>query len=165
MQRLSKGNRNNVSKLGFSTKDNYTRCKNSAIYSLAMREHSRRELHNKLKTKEYVEGVDIDELLNELEEKDYLNEDRFTESYIRYRASRGFGSIKISSELQIRGIRQSQIHIALMEAEVDWYKLAEEQQEKKFGKTKSLDFKEKAKRMRFLSTRGFSNDVIRCVIK
>ena len=117
-----------MSKLGFRPKDNYTRCKNSAIYSLAMREHSRKELHDKLKTKEYVEGVDIDELLNELEENNYLNEERFVESYIRYRASRGFGSVKISSELQLRGITSSTISIGLKDAEADWYQIAENQQ-------------------------------------
>jgi len=80
-----------MSKLGFSTRDNHARCKNSAIYSLAMREHSRLELHNKLQKKDYADGVDINKLLDELEENDYLNEERFAESYIRHRASRGFG--------------------------------------------------------------------------
>lgn len=154
-----------MSKLGFKPKDNYTRCKNSAVYSLALREHSRKELHNKLKTKEYIEGVNIDELLNELEEKDYLNEDRFVESYIRHRASRGFGSIRITSELQIRGITTSKISKGLKEAEADWFQIAEYQQEKKFGIEESLDFKEKTKRMRFLSTKGFSSEVIQAIIK
>ncbi len=153
-----------MSKLGFKTKDNYSRCKNSAIYSLAMREHSRLELRNKLLKKEYVDGVDIDKLLNELEENNYLNEDRFIESYIRHRASRGFGPIKISCELQNRGIKTVLIGTAINEAEVDWYKSAKEQIEKKFRKTKPKDFNEKAKRMRFLSTKGFSNEIIKRVL-
>jgi len=153
-----------VSKLGFKTKDNYSRCKNSAIYSLAMREHSRLELKNKLNKKEYVNGVDLEELLDELEESNYLNEERFTESYIRYRSSRGFGPIKISSELQSRGVKSSLIENAYDEADVDWYEIAIEQVKKKFGETKATDFKEKAKRMRFLSTKGFSSDIINYVL-
>ena len=153
-----------MSKLGFTKRDNYTRCKNSAIYSLAMREHSRKELHQKLQKKEYVEGVDVDQLLNELEESNYLCEGRFTESFIRYRASRGQGSMKITSELNNRGITSSMISCALETAKVDWYKLAKEQLEKKFGKSRSVDYKDKAKRMRFLSMRGFSSEVIRAVV-
>ena len=153
-----------MSKLGFSQKDNYTRCKNSAIYSLAMREHSKQELRNKLKKKDYVEGVDINKLLAELEENNYLNEARFVESYIRYRSSRGFGPNKIRSELQIRGISTSLSNNGFEEAEVDWYQIAKEQLGKKFGSSLSEDFKTKSKRMRFLSTKGFSNDIIKEVI-
>ena len=153
-----------MSQLGFTKRDNYTRCKNSAIYSLAMREHSRQELCQKLQKKEYVEDVDIERLLDELEQKNYLCEERFTESFIRYRASRGQGFNKISSELNKRGIKLSMISRAFESAEVDWYKLAQEQLEKKFGKSNSDDFKEKAKRMRFLSMRGFNSDVIRNIV-
>ncbi len=153
-----------MSKLGFTKRDNYTRCKNSAIYSLAMREHSRKELYQKLQKKEYVEGVDIDKLLNELEESNYLNEQRFTESFIRYRVSKGQGSVKISSELYVRGIQKSLIDVALVNSDFNWFDLGLQQLEKKFGKSKSVDYKEKTKRMRFLSTRGFSAEVIHSIV-
>lgn len=154
-----------MSKLGFTKKDNYTRCKNSAIYSLAMREHSRLEIYNKLQKKEYVEGVDVNELLDELEESNYLNEQRFTESFIRYRASRGQGPMKITSELYSRGINKSLTNESMKDAEVNWFDLAIEQMEKKFGKTKSIDFKEKTKRMRFLSSRGFTGEIIHTIVE
>lgn len=154
-----------MSKLGFTKRDNYTRCKNSAIYSLAMREHSRLELFRKLQKKEYVEGVNIDKLLNELEEKNYLSEERFTESFIRYRASRGQGSVKISSELYSRGIQRHLISNALGNCEINWFDVALEQLEKKFGRSKSVDFKEKSKRMRFLSSRGFSGEIIYTIVE
>lgn len=153
-----------VNQLGFTKRDNYTRCKNSAIYSLAMREHSRQELHNKLQKKEYFEGVDIVRLLNELEESDYLNEQRFTESFLRYRVSRGQGPIKISSELYSRGINKDQINKTLENSDFNWFDLALEQLEKKFGKTISEDYKEKTKRMRFLFNRGFSTETIHCIV-
>ncbi len=154
-----------VSQLGFTKSDNYTRCKNSAIYSLAMREHSRKELYQKLQKKEYIEGVDVDQLLDELEEKDYLNEQRFAESFVRYRASRGQGSIKISSELYVRGIDRNLITQTLESSEINWFDLAIEQMVKKFGKSKSVDFKEKAKRMRFLFGRGFNSEIIRNIVE
>lgn len=154
-----------MSQLGFTKRDNYTRCKNSAIYSLAMREHSRKELYQKLQKKDYVEGVDVLKLLDELEEKDYLNEQRFAESFTRYRASRGQGPVKISSELYIRGINKSLISRTLRNSEINWFEKAVEQMVKKFGKTKSIDFKEKAKRMRFLASRGFSHEIIHTIVE
>lgn len=149
-----------MSKLGFSKRDNYSRCKNSAIYSLAMREHSRLEIKNKLKKKDFSEDVDLDVLLDELEDKNYLNEERFTESFIRYRSSRGQGPLKISSELYKRGIALTKISNAMQSSEIDWYKHANEQREKKFGLQLPFDFKEKSRQMRFLQGRGFDHDMI-----
>ena len=156
--------RKKSSKLGFKKRSNYDRCKNSAIYSLAMREHSRLEIKNKLEKKDYVEGVDLERLLDELEENNYLNEERFVESFIRYRSGRGQGFIKISNELRQRGIKASMIQSAMEEAKVDWFQLAKEQREKKFGLKKPEDFKEKARQMRFLSGRGFDSEVIRSTV-
>ena len=149
---------------GFSKRDNYTRCMNSAIYSLAMREHSRKELFDKLKKKDFSEDVDIAALLDDLEENNYLNEKRFAESFIRSRINRGQGVLKISNELRQRGISSSLISIAMQEVDVDWFSLAAGQREKKFGKKKPGDFKEKARQIRFLSARGFDAEVIREIV-
>ena len=154
-----------MGQFGFTPKDNYTRCKNSAIYSLAMREHSRLEIYNKLQKKTYVDGVDIDKLLDELEENNYLNEQRFTESFIRYRASRGQGPIKIFSELYARGINKALANESMIDSEINWFDIAIQQLEKKFGKSKSNDYKEKSKRMRFLSGRGFSGEIIHSIVE
>jgi len=154
-----------MSNLHFSKKDNYARCKNSAIYSLAMREHSRQELFRKLEKKKTAEGVDLNQLLDELEENDYLNEDRFTESFIRYRITKGQGPIKISNELRQRGIQNNHIYRHMNQAEVNWFDMANEQLTKKYGFKKAEDYKEKTKRMRFLSSRGFSHEVINTVVE
>lgn len=138
---------------------------NSAIYSLAMREHSRKEIYNKLRKKEFSENVDLNALLDKLEAKDYLNEQRFTESFIRYRSQRGQGLNKITNELKQRGINSSLLNLALSTAEIDWYKIASEQRIKKFGKVIPRNFKEKAKQMRFLFGRGFDGEIIRNIIK
>ena len=149
-----------MSRLAFTKKSNYSRCLNSAIYSLAMREHSRYELTQKLKSKDFSEGVDINALLDELEENNYLNEERFAESFIRYKSSRGQGLLKISNELKKRGLSNSLIQSALGDAQVNWSNLAHEQLMKKFGGNKPEDYKEKTRQMRFLSTRGFPTDII-----
>ena len=153
-----------VSKLGFSKKDNYTRCMNSAVYSLAMREHSRLELFNKLKIKDFSEGVDLDKLLDELSEKNYLNEDRFAECFVRSRINRGQGRLKITNELKRKGISQTLVQQSMNKNEVDWYELAVVQMKKKYGSSKPEDYKEKTKRMRFLSSRGFDACIIRDIV-
>lgn len=153
-----------MSKLAFSKRDDYSRCMNSAIYSLAMREHSRQEIHNKLKRKDFADKVDLVALLDTLEEKNYLSDQRFTESFIRYRITRGQGVIKITNELRQRGVDLLIINATIQEADIDWLPLANEQREKKFGLNIPVDFKEKAKQMRFLASRGFEPDIIRLVV-
>lgn len=153
-----------MSKLGFTKSDNFTRCMNSAVYSLAMREHSRLEIYNKLSKKDFVEGVDLDKLLDKLEENNYLNDERFAESFIRYRSTRGQGAIKITSELRLRGVNRLLVRNALLNSGIDWFALAKEQKEKKFGLGNPRNFKEKAKQMRFLYARGFDSEIIRTII-
>jgi len=104
-------------------------------------------------------------LLDELEENNYLNEQRFTESFIRYRASRGQGPIKIFSELYARGINKALANESMIDSEINWFDNAIQQLEKKFGKSKSNDYKEKSKRMRFLSGRGFSGEIIHSIVE
>ena len=129
-----------------------------------MREHSRREIQIKLKRKEFSAGVDLDKLLDELEENDYLNEDRFTENFIRYRASKGQGAIRITSELINKGISKQVINKMIYESEIDWFDLAAKQLEKKFGLELVMDYKEKAKRMRFLQARGFPQEIVQEIV-
>ena len=150
-----------MTKLAFAEKDNYARCINSAIYSLAMREHSRQEIYNKLCRKDFSENVDLNKLLDELEANNYLNEERFTESFIRSRSQRGQGTLKIINELRKRGIKPELINRCMAESGIDWLSLAKEQRKKKFGNAMPLDFKEKTRQMRFLSARGFDADIIR----
>lgn len=153
-----------MSKLAFTKKDNYTRCMNSAVYSLAMREHSRLELFNKLKVKDFSEGVDLDKLLDELSEKNYLNEERFAECFVRSRINRGQGRLKITNELKRKGITQALVQQSMNKNEIDWYELATVQMKKKYGSSKPEDYKEKTKRMRFLSSRGFDAYIIRDIV-
>lgn len=147
-----------MEKSGFTKQDNASHCLNSATYSLAMREHSRLELHNKLKNKPFSDGVDLDALLNKLEEDDYLNEDRFVESYIRMRSQKGYGPVKITNELKNKGISPQVISNFMNRSNVDWFELAKKQREKKFGFLIPKEYKDKAKQMRFLFNRGFSTD-------
>ena len=142
---------------------NNNRCYQAAIRFLARREHSRLELINKLKRKDFSEGVDLVSLCDELEALNYLSDARFTEMFIRSRSNRGQGEIKIHYELRQRGIAEALIKTAFSQADINWLKLAKQQREKRFGIRIPKDIKEKARQARFLMGRGFSGEIIRSV--
>jgi len=135
----------------------------TAIDLLSRREHSIKELHNKLRLKDYVEE-DINNVISYLLERDYLSEQRFTESVFRSRVNKGYGQQYIENELRQKGIMSSMISDVANELSVDWYQQALNTYSKKFNNTDIRDQKDKAKRIRFLQYRGFSLDEIYAVL-
>lgn len=121
---------------------------------LARREYSRRELMERLHRKHPDESPEVlAEVIDGLAEDGLQSDERFAESYIRLRVSRGQGPRKIAWELLQRGIPDSQSGPLL--EEFDWPSLALEVLIKKFGYTEPQDLREKARMVRFLEQRGF----------
>jgi len=87
-------------------------------------------------------------------EQKYQSDERFSEAFILMRYNQGKGPVIISSELKKRGIESFDL------SNFDWFELAKEVREKKFGKNLSLDYKTQAKQKRFLKSRGFGFDQI-----
>ena len=130
-----------------------SKCYSAGLKMLMRREHSRLELFQKLQTK----GFDVDVVNNsisKLVEQNYQSDDRFSEEFIQMRFNQGKGPVKISSELKMRGINTFDLSV------FDWFQLAKEIRQRKFGDFSSLDFKETAKQKRFLQSRGFTLDQI-----
>ena len=133
-----------------------------ALRYLSAREHSRFELERKL-TRHLQEGDDLNQLLDWLVAQKFLSDSRFAESLVNRRAAR-YGSSRILSELQSHGLDDeavSTLRISLLEDENE---RAFQVWEKKFG-TAATSHEERAKQMRFLQQRGFSNSAIHFVIK
>jgi regulatory protein len=129
----------------------------AAMDLLARREHSRRELKQKLTKRFKDEGL-VEEQLERLTEENLQSDARFAESFLRQRLSRGHGPIRIRQEMRQRGISDAEIGAA-MEAETpNWYELAEHTFLRKFGSAPAGDIKEKARRSRFMQYRGFPLD-------
>lgn len=134
----------------------------AAMDLLARREHSQRELTEKLQRRfdaEVVRSV-IAVLANEGLQSDA----RFGEAYWRQRSSRGYGPLRIHQELRQRGLSDQLITQSEGECDIDWYELLERTAQRKFGETPATELKEKARRQRFLMYRGFSPDMIRDVL-
>ena len=125
----------------------------SAMDLLARREHSRRELKQKLKKRFNDEGL-IDEQLDRLAEENLQSDERFAESFLRQRLSRGHGPVRIRQEMRQKGISDTEIEMAMAAQQPDWYDLAETAYQRKFGELPPKDIKDKARRGRFMQYRG-----------
>ncbi len=121
---------------------------------LARREHSRRELANKL-AKKYAQSELINQVLDELKQAGWQSDARFAAAYISARAARGFGPQHIQQELQARGVDAELIEQAFFEAEIEWTELAKKVRIKRFGAQAPKTFLDKVKQQRFMQYRGF----------
>ena len=124
---------------------------------LARREHSRAELQAKL-LPHVQEDEDLDAVLNDLEKRGWLSDERATMQLVHAKRSR-FGTQRITHELRQRGIAEELIGAALPGLKETELEAAREVWKKKFG-VAPQDAKEKAKQMRFMQSRGFGLDVV-----
>ena len=137
----------------------------AAMNLLAMREHSAKELITKLSQK-----FDSDERIVSVVERlttDGLQSDfRFAEAFITVRKRQGKGPLLVTLELKERGVDSLLIEELVETNSVDWNRLALSAIQKKFGSSASdRNLKEKARHIRFLTSRGFSPTNIQYVFK
>lgn len=132
-----------------------------ALRLLARREHSRAELARKLGAAGFA-IEDIAPLLDEFEQKNWLSDQRFAESYVADHRARA-GSVKLAYDLRQRGVRDDVIEAVLGDNRDSELDRAREVWNKKFG-TPPVDAAEKAKQMRFLQSRGFTSETIKRAI-
>jgi regulatory protein len=129
-------------------------CTRQALDLLARREHTRLELERKLLARGFGEDVAA-AALDGLEQSGALTEARFTESFVRVRAARGQGPVRIRLELLERGVDATEAAAALKAYGFDWHELASRARIKRFGPSAPKDYKERARQARFLQYRGF----------
>lgn len=137
--------------------------KKAAYSLLARREHSQKELTQKLRQREFA-LEDIAPVLQALKEQDIQSELRFGESMFRQRLSKGYGWTYIAAELKQKGLTSDIITAVYQSQEVDWFCQVQVAYQKRFGDTDIIDQKDKAKRIRFLQYRGYSFELISAVM-
>lgn len=131
---------------------------------LARREHSRRELEQKLLARGFAVS-EISAELDALERERLLSETRFATQFVGSRARRGDGPVKIRAELMQRGVSDELIEQELQQVEEDWLREAERVREKKFGRAIPETYEERARQARFLQNRGYTLEQIRKVLR
>lgn len=140
-----------------------TKVYQTAIRLLARREHSVFELKQKLLQREFAANT-IEEVTQKLMDQNLLSDERYVEIYIRSRAAKGYGPIRIASELQQQQINKELITHGLKNPETNWQQILEQTRRKKFGLVAPNDSKEWAKQIRYLQYKGFSLEQIRLVL-
>lgn len=133
--------------------------KKTAYGLLARREHSQKELRQKLLLRDYA-AEEIEPILLALQEQNIQSDVRFAESLIRVRISKGYGWIYICAELKQKGLANDIISEIYQHQSVDWFAQAKLAYQKRFADTPISDQKDKAKRIRFLQSRGFDYEQI-----
>ena len=130
-----------------------------ALRFLARREHSRAELARKLaphaESPAALEGV-----LNELAAKRQLSDERYADARTNW-LSRKYGAAKIRQDLKTHGVADAVIERVSAEGDAERARAILARKYRAPVTTRE----EKAKRARFLQSRGFSYDVIARALK
>lgn len=130
-----------------------------AIRHLARREHSRAELRRKLSAEAQAEDEQaLDTLLDELEAKSLLSDERFTEVVVRGSAMR-HGVARIARKLEEAGVAASVSAPRLERLKAHEPDLAFDLWSRRFGQLPRTP-QEKARQFRFLLGRGFGPQAV-----
>ncbi len=140
----------------------YDKCLASAQRSLAMREHSKFQIKNKLINKGF-DKTTVNDVLLELNDSGYQSDQRYTREYIRYRQNIGYSSKKIIYELKSNGISSEVINDNLSSFNDD-YEVLFDLASTKIVKKRLEDQKILMKYVNQFKSRGFEDSIILKVI-
>jgi|TARA_X000000368_G_scaffold191969_1_gene151357 regulatory protein len=126
---------------------------NKSLDLLSRREHSRKEIKEKLLLR-YENTEQINVVLEKLVSNNLINDSRFAEAYVLNRKRKGFGPKKIIFELISKGVKES-IANEVVEIEGGWIEAARSAFKKKYKDDQNIETKEQLKQKTFLQNRGF----------
>jgi regulatory protein len=132
---------------------------NICLRLLARREHSQRELFDKLALRGFSRQ-EVALVIDDLAEQHWQDDQRYADSYVRQRIASGYGPLRIRYELQQRGIAGVDLD-AKADEQGGWPDLLLKVYCNKYDTEKSLSQGEWLKRSRFLQQRGFSGGNIK----
>ena len=134
--------------------DNVVELRARALRLLARREHTRQELESKL-SPHAGSSEDLKGLLAGLKQKNQLSEERFAEERAR-QLSRKYGAARIRQDLKAKGVSEELIARVSPAGELERARAILERKYREPASSRE----ERAKRMRFLQSRGFSSEII-----
>ncbi|MCL1077789.1 regulatory protein RecX [Parashewanella spongiae] len=126
----------------------------TAVWLLASRDYSHNQIKAKLLDKGYEEP-EIDTTLERCVTSGYIDDARYATALIRSHINKGHGVMRIRQSLHQKGLQADIITLRIEESECDWFELAKCKAQKKFADKSIVDYKDKAKRIRFLMGQGF----------
>lgn len=128
---------------------------------LARREYSVREASCRLARKGVTQAR-VDDVMERFVSEGVISDQRFAESLVRTRVSRGHGPLLVTAELRRRGIEREIADRAM--AEYKWRDIGQTAKIKRFGEDNPENSKEFDRQARFLAGRGFPMDIIFSVL-
>jgi regulatory protein len=134
-----------------------------AMDYLARREYGHQELVNKL----CAAGFDVNlasRTVDQLRSEGLQDNRRFVEGFAQSRINQGKGPVRVRQDLRQRGIDPVLIDEVLQGFDDGWIELAKSVRQKKFGPALPDNFNDKARQMRFLQYRGFSQSHIQSAV-
>jgi len=131
-----------------------------ALDLLVRREHSRLELRQKLILRGYPSEC-VEPVLEQLVEERLLDENRYAELYACARVDKGYGPLRIASELRERGVPEDSVAAALAELADDWLPTLRKLHRKRFKSCPPADATERMQQTRVLRQYGFTLDQIK----
>ena len=136
------------------SEDQFNNIYNKALDLLSRREHSKKEIRDKLFLR-FDDKDNINSVIDKLQLNNLIDDHRFAGVYVLIRKRKGFGPKKIAYELLMKGINAS-ISEEIISNEGGWSIAARKAFVKKFkegpGKEPATKFKQKS----FLQNRGFT---------
>jgi len=132
-----------------------------ALRLLARREHTCKELARKLAPESG--SPELAPLLEKLEARGFLSEERYAEARA-HRLSRKFGAVRIRRELMVKGVAAETAARFAADLKKSELERARSILQRKY-KGAAASPQERARRMRFLYSRGFSEEVIRAALR
>jgi len=145
-----------------STKE-HTRLTNKAVRLLSVREHSVKELREKLLSRTTMPEL-VSRVIERVIEYGYLSDERYAEVYVRSRKGRGFGPVRVGVELKNKGVDSHLIEEYVDKDSRCWFESARVQYQKKYGDSPVVDYAMWTKRARFMQSRGFNMEHINATI-
>ena len=134
----------------------------AALDALSRRDHSAAELRGKLLGKGYDASV-VAELMDRLCAEKFIDDGRYLENFVAYRAGRGQGPNRVRADLRNLGLQGAEID-ATLAAYPDWLTQLKRAREKKFGTSLPADCADRKRQARFLAYRGFNGAQIRAAL-
>ncbi len=163
MSSWGKFNSNEPSKKHWNLEEAHEKLSNYCAYQERCAWDVRRKLAEK-----GILGEKADELIDEMVEEKFIDEERFAKSFARGKfRMKKWGRIRIIRELRMREISQSHLNLGMEEIDpAEYLDVLQSETEKKWNATREADpYKKKFKVIQYLMGKGFEQDLIKEAIE
>jgi len=134
----------------------------AALDALARRDHASGELRTNLIYKGYDRTL-VDELIEALRAERLIDDERYLQNFVAYRAARGQGPNRVRADLRKLDLPAERVERTL-DAYPDWIAHLVRARQKKFGTSHPNNYADRERQARFLAYRGFTGAQIRAAL-